>query len=72
MAELSSDDGMSHVLSEPNNFASQDELARKIGSTPFNPNLKDQILFLQQQSSNGVVANNNRQNQADVPANAIG
>ena len=30
--------------------------------TSYNPNLKEHILLMQQKSSNGVVANNNRQN----------
>ena len=74
MAELSSEDANSQALSEQFNFASQDELQRKQGATPFNPFVQDRALLLQQQSSNGVVANNNRQknDQAVVAANPSG
>ena len=46
MAELSSDESNSHVLSEPYNFASQEELQGKEGCTPFNAILKDRMYLL--------------------------
>ena len=30
---------------------------RRIGQTPFNPNLKEEVMKMHQKSSNGVVAN---------------
>ena len=41
-------------------FASQEEVMRRIGQTPFNPNLREEITELHQKSSNGAVANRAR------------
>jgi len=41
MSEQSNEDSLSHALIEQFNFASQEELQRIQGSTPFNPNLRD-------------------------------
>ena len=38
-------------------FATQEEVAKRMGLTPFNPNLKEEVMKMHQKSSNGVVAN---------------
>lgn len=55
LSELSNDNEYSASKSEVFFFTSNDELQKKMGQTPFNPRLKEEIQRLQQNANyNGV------------------